>query len=101
MTKREKLARALDPEHFKRWDKYAERKGFTPEEKVQEQRERLAKGGRTASIFAAVDRILEALKYEDGADEEVLVLAATVAHIDAVSLAEAWDRMLDEYRGGL
>lgn len=47
-----------------------------------------------AEIAARV--AMAAMKYEDGTDETALVAAANQERLDPVSLAGAWDRMIDE-----
>lgn len=37
---------------------------------------------------------LEAMKYEDGADEDRLVAASNQYRVEAVSLSQAWDHMI-------
>jgi hypothetical protein len=39
--------------------------------------------------------VLQAIKYEDGTDESVLIDVSNKYRIEAVSLSEAWDAMID------
>ena len=39
---------------------------------------------------------VEAMKYRDGADEDALIKASNAERVEAVSLAMAWDAMIEE-----